>query len=85
MIMDNGVSRRTVLKSLLAGIPALALDWDGFPRGKANAGRGADGPYDAVIIGAGLGGLSCAAAFAASSLTSRSIRRAWVSAAGITI
>jgi len=64
MIMDNGVSRRTVLKSLLAGIPALALDWDGFPRGKANAGRGADGPYDAVIIGAGLGGLSCAAAFA---------------------
>ncbi len=62
MIRNDSVSRRTVLKSLLAGIPALALDWESFPRGKA--GRGSDGPYDAVIIGSGLGGLSCAAAFA---------------------
>jgi len=64
MILDDRISRRTALKSLLAGVPALALDWDGFPRGKARAGRGGDGPFDAVIIGAGLGGLSCAAAFA---------------------
>ena len=62
MMQGDAVSRRTVLKSLLAGVPALALDWEGFPRGRA--GRRTDGPYDAVIIGAGLGGLSCAAAFA---------------------
>jgi all-trans-retinol 13,14-reductase len=62
MMPSDAVSRRTVLKSLLAGVPALALDWEGFPRGKA--GRRTDGPYDAIVIGAGLGGLSCAAAFA---------------------
>jgi phytoene dehydrogenase-like protein len=81
--------RRDFLKSVLAGIPAFALDWDSFPRGDAagvggESGRGGrtsgssgggdstaataagspDGPWDAVIIGAGLGGLSCAAAFA---------------------
>ena len=54
--------RRDFLMSVLAGIPALALDWDSFPRGQ-DAPRTGDA-YDVVIIGAGLGGLSCAAAFA---------------------
>jgi len=54
--------RRDFLKSILAGIPAAGLDWGGFPRGQKE--RRADNSYDAVIIGAGLGGLSCAAAFA---------------------
>jgi phytoene dehydrogenase-like protein len=48
---------------MLAGIPALALDWDSFPRGKGGSSASPD-QWDAVIIGAGLGGLSCAAAFA---------------------
>jgi len=58
--------RRDFLASLLAGIPVMALDWDAFPRGKqaASAARAGDNAYDAVIIGAGLGGLSCGAAFA---------------------
>jgi all-trans-retinol 13,14-reductase len=58
--------RRDFLASLLAGIPVMALDWDTFPRGRqaASAARAGDNAYDAVIIGAGLGGLSCGAAFA---------------------
>jgi len=61
--------RRDFLKSILAGIPALTIDWDSLPRGKSYGQTAAgkespNGPWDAVIIGAGLGGLSCAAAFA---------------------
>jgi phytoene dehydrogenase-like protein len=40
----------------------MALDWSLFPTG-SNAQMGAN-EFDAVIIGSGLGGLSCAAAFA---------------------
>jgi len=62
------IVRRDFLKAMLAGIPLLSLDWDSFPRGdspRAGTGPGAPGgSWDAVIIGAGLGGLSCAAAFA---------------------
>jgi phytoene dehydrogenase-like protein len=54
--------RRDFLKTLVAGIPALALDWDSFPLGKGGSQTG--NSYDAIIIGSGLGGLSCAAAFA---------------------
>jgi all-trans-retinol 13,14-reductase len=57
------IPRRGFLTSLLAGIPLMTLDWDSFPRGAQEAGR-KDDEYDAVIIGAGLGGLSCGAAFA---------------------
>ena len=59
---DRDVPRRDFLKSVLGAIPLASLDWEAFPRGK---GRDTVGDaYDAVIIGAGLGGLSCAAAFA---------------------
>jgi all-trans-retinol 13,14-reductase len=59
--MAHAPSRRQVLASLLSTIPASALDWDSLPTGKGGTD---DGKFDAVIIGAGLGGLSCAAAFA---------------------
>jgi phytoene dehydrogenase-like protein len=52
------------MKTALAGIPLLALDWDSFPRGDHLAARSGDEVWDAVIIGSGLGGLSCAAGFA---------------------
>ena len=61
-MLRKRVPRRDFLKTLLSGIPMLSLDWDSFPRGK-NTGRD-DTEFDAVIIGSGLGGLSCAAAFA---------------------
>jgi all-trans-retinol 13,14-reductase len=57
------IARRDFLTSMLAGIPVLALDWERFPRGTQNTNR-KDNDFDAVIIGAGLGGLSCGAAFA---------------------
>lgn len=58
----KGMERRDFLKSVLAGIPMLALDWNSFPKGPAS--NSDTQQFDAVIIGAGLGGLSCAAAFA---------------------
>ncbi len=58
----NDLPRRDFLKTLLAGLPVFALDWNSFPR-KSGQENQKDG-YDAVIIGSGLGGLSCAAAFA---------------------
>jgi len=57
------IERRDFLKSLFVGMPALALDWSSFPRGKPRELED-ENAFDAVIIGAGLGGLSCAAAFA---------------------
>ncbi|MBN1271627.1 MAG: NAD(P)/FAD-dependent oxidoreductase [Candidatus Aminicenantes bacterium] len=54
--------RREFIKSILAGIPVLSLDWNSFPRGDSQLKK--EPEYDAIIIGAGLGGLSCAAAFA---------------------
>jgi all-trans-retinol 13,14-reductase len=58
----NRVLRRDFLKAVLSGIPVLALDWDSFPR--ATKVSSSSDQWDAVIIGAGLGGLSCAAGFA---------------------
>lgn len=54
--------RRDFIKTVLAGIPAVTLDWASFPKGKSA--QSDSDAFDAVIIGAGLGGLSCAAAFA---------------------
>jgi all-trans-retinol 13,14-reductase len=59
---DKSLHRRDFLKAFLAGVPVLALDWESFPKGKRTGKEEAE--FDAVIIGAGLGGLSCAAAFA---------------------
>ncbi|MCK4224492.1 MAG: NAD(P)/FAD-dependent oxidoreductase [candidate division Zixibacteria bacterium] len=58
----KSVERRDFIRSLLAGASVLALDWSAFPIG-ASADTG-ENQFDAVIIGSGLGGLSCAAAFA---------------------
>ncbi len=59
---NKNIERRDFVKSMLYGIPMIALDWSSFPRG-VNANSVTD-QFDAVIIGSGLGGLSCAAAFA---------------------
>ncbi len=56
------MERRDFLKTVLAGIPVLALDWGSFPRGDESKPAGQS--WDALIVGGGLGGLSCAAAFA---------------------
>ena len=58
----NTLERRDFIKTILAGIPLAAWDWNAFPRG--NQAKTPEGIYDAIVIGAGLGGLSCAAAFA---------------------
>ena len=62
VMVRKKIMRRDFLKAALAGIPVLALDWDSFPRGEQSA--AAKDTWDAVVIGSGLGGLSCAAAFA---------------------
>jgi len=58
----NPLERRDFLKTLLASLPLAAWDWSVFPRGGQE--KLPPGSYDAVVIGAGLGGLSAAAAFA---------------------
>ena len=60
----NAWERRDFLKTLLAGMPLVAWDWNAFPRGDRRQTQVPPGTYDAVVIGAGLGGLSAAAAFA---------------------
>ena len=59
---EHSLPRRDFLAWLAAAFPAAALDWSAFPSRPRRGGKAAE--YDAVIIGAGLGGLSCAAAFA---------------------
>ena len=61
-MFDSYIKRRDFLKSLLAGVPVIVLDWSAFPKGQEKAAKDTD--YDAIIIGSGLGGLSCAVAFA---------------------
>lgn len=61
--MDDHPLRRREFLSLLASlVPAAAIDWSAFPSGHGVS-AGTD-EFDAIIIGSGLGGLSCAAAFA---------------------
>lgn len=59
---DIQLPRREFLKMLACAFPAAAFDWNIFPSATRQSGR--PDQYDAIVIGAGLGGLSCAAAFA---------------------
>lgn len=54
--------RREFLEMLAGAFAAPAIDWQAFPTGPSPTRGALD--YDAVVIGSGLGGLSCAAAFA---------------------
>lgn len=56
------MERRDFIKSILASASMLALDWSILPKG--SSAQTSENQFDAVIIGAGLGGLSCASAFA---------------------
>ena len=58
----NQVERREFLKTLLTGVAVIALDWQSFPKGFGKTLK--ENEYDAIVIGSGLGGLNCAAAFA---------------------
>ncbi len=55
-------TRREFLKSLIAGLSVTTIDWSAFP--VASKRTLPENQFDAIIIGAGLGGLSCGAAFA---------------------
>jgi all-trans-retinol 13,14-reductase len=55
------MTRREILRNFIASLP-VAVDWQSLPSAKAES--AGDDRFDAVVIGAGLGGLSCAAAFA---------------------
>jgi len=59
---DNQFSRRQIIQSALALVPGAGLNWNTLPAARSTP----SGPdqFDAVIIGAGLGGLSCGFAFA---------------------
>jgi len=58
---QKNFGRRDFIKTILATFPAASLNWGAFPTGKSTSSGKYD--FDAVIIGSGLGGLSCAAAF----------------------
>jgi all-trans-retinol 13,14-reductase len=59
---SHDLKRREFLKSLLATLSIGALDWSAFPIGTRST--TSENEFDAIIIGSGLGGLSCGAAFA---------------------
>ena len=61
-MMTNQIERRDFLKKFFGGLALLALDWQSFPKGFNKT--LSENEYDVIIIGSGLGGLSCAAAFA---------------------
>jgi all-trans-retinol 13,14-reductase len=64
---DHQLPRLEFLAMLAAAFPVAAFDWNAFPRGRARTRAAND--YDAIVIGSGLGGLSCAAAFARQGFT----------------
>ncbi len=57
---EHELPRREFLRMLAGMFSVTAIDWDAFPNTLSSTESG----YDAIIIGSGLGGLSCAAAFA---------------------
>lgn len=59
---DSALPRREFLEMLAGMFAVPVIDWNAFPSAQSPAKRRSD--YDVVIIGSGLGGLSCAAAFA---------------------
>ena len=61
-MMGNSIDRREFIKHILGSLALVSFDWEAFP--KAFARSGSENEFDVVIIGSGLGGLSCAAAFA---------------------
>lgn len=58
----HSLPRREFLAMLAGAFSTSAFDWSLMPTAGRRRGRGAD--YDAIVIGSGLGGLSCGAAFA---------------------
>jgi all-trans-retinol 13,14-reductase len=56
------MERRDFLRVALAAGCTYPFNWEAFPQG--NPGSKADNEFDAIVIGAGLGGLSCGVAFA---------------------
>jgi all-trans-retinol 13,14-reductase len=62
-MQEYRLPRREFLTMLAAAFPAAtSIDWHAFPRSRPR--QRAPNDYDAIIIGSGLGGLSCAAALA---------------------
>ena len=59
---DRQLPRRDFLKALASAYPVMALDWGALPRGTSQPAR--DGAFDCIVIGSGLAGLACGAAFA---------------------
>ena len=59
---ESLLPRREFLEMLAGMFSATTLRWDAFPTGPSPSRRPSD--FDAIIIGSGLGGLACAAAFA---------------------
>jgi all-trans-retinol 13,14-reductase len=58
----HSFKRRDFIKTLLGGVAVSSFDWDALPVSMQTLQR--KNQFDAIIIGAGLGGLSCGAAFA---------------------
>jgi all-trans-retinol 13,14-reductase len=59
---ESMLPRREFLEMVAGAFAAPVVDWQALPTGPSPARNAFD--YDAVVIGSGLGGLSCAAAFA---------------------
>jgi hypothetical protein len=54
--------RREFLAMRASSVPAVGFDWSAWPTATVRRDGATD--YDAIVIGSGLGGLACAAAFA---------------------
>jgi len=60
--MNHQLPRREFLKVLSSTFAAGVIDWNALPLGRFAGGSSDE--FDAIIVGSGLGGLCCAAAFA---------------------